>query len=112
MEIAVYNYTFRNEVLQRLQESIMDRELHYFASELTELGVMENDDMLQAINRAMQICRTNGIPVRAHFKSIYLSRGGQLFADWRLSDLGRKLVLLNGNPLNPVIARLQLEILK
>ena len=57
-------------------------------------------------------CCTANVPVAENFKPVYLSKNGEVICDWRVSTLGRQLILLNGNPAIAQVAKLQLELLQ
>ena len=99
-------------MLDRVGESVLDRNLKYLASELSGYGIESGHELKQAVERAMQVCQSAELSVRSNFKAIYVCIEGQLYKDWRLSELGRNLILLNASPANPYVARLQLELLK
>ena len=111
MNIVLYGEAVENKGYEYFRDCVYDAELQYRASDLESYGLHTFYEMEAAVERAMQVCRTLDLPVRAHFKVIYISQDHQLYCDWRLSALGRKLVLLNANPSNRYIARLQIELM-
>lgn len=101
-------------VLDDFEEAIHNRQLHFLASTLEHVGFQLPGQISQAVGRAIQICNNCGLPVREHFKVIYISDNGAhtVRIDWRLSKFGYMLVMLNGTPDNPAVAQTQLEMLK
>ena len=110
MNIVVYEKR-SSEAIDDFSKAVTDTELRYYASSLIELGIGSMDEIHGAIGRAMQICNALHVPARSHFKVIYLYKNGTLITDWRLSEMARKLILLNADPANPVVAKIQLRLL-
>ncbi|SFT41754.1 hypothetical protein SAMN05216474_0447 [Lishizhenia tianjinensis] len=110
MHIILYNSVNTNVDLNDLEEHLIDIDLRYRATELVTTGHMGFEEMQQAVKRAMNICKVAGVEVRKHFKAIYLCREGILLRDWRLSALARKLVVINGDPNNLYVAKVQIDL--
>ena len=111
MNITIYSNPYHHNGFEKFLESVFDRELKFLASELTMFGVGSPDDLSNAIDRAIEICYTAQIPIKQNFKPVYICDNGQVICDWRLSSLGKKLVLFNANPANPIVAKLQIQLL-
>lgn len=111
MNIVIYRQSIRNEIIEQFWEALRDVELKYLASDLNNYGLDYAGDIEDGVQRAIRICKAADIPIRPNFKPVYVSWDGHLVCDWRLSELGRKLVVLNANPSSPVVARLQLKLL-
>jgi len=105
--------TYSRSVLDDFVEAITDRELHYMASTLENVGFEPSEEITHAVERAMRICNNCGVPVREHFKTIYIADDAQhtVKKDWKLSKLAYSLAMLNGATDNPMVGRIQLEIL-
>ena len=110
MNIAIYQGETSHESLETFREILYGVDLKYLASDLASFGLENSEEMEKAVVRAIKACRAVRIPIRKNFKEIYVSQRGRVYRDWRLSALGRKLVLINANPSNPVVARLQVEL--
>lgn len=84
-------------------------ELTYYASEITELlGLPKNEDLQNAVNRAIKICSSLHISVDENFRTIFRFTGNALITDWKLSALACYLVTINADPSNPIVAKAQL----
>lgn len=112
MNITFYRDDSSKEILQEFLESVLDLDLKYLASDLTGYGFTLSNDLTEAVERAICVCRTAEISVRENFKPIYIFGDGQIICDWRISDLGQKLIILNANPCNPLVANYQLQMIK
>lgn len=86
--------------------------LQYRVSDFFDLGMEDEDELAEAINRAIRVCKSSGVSVEENFRSIYIVGEHGILRDWMLSILARRLILLNANPSNPIVARLQIKLLK
>ena len=100
-------------VLDEFMEALTDQELHFMASTLEDVGFEPSEEITHAVERAMRICNNCGVPVREHFKTIYIADEAQhtVKKDWKLSKLAYSLTMLNGATDNPIVGRIQLEML-
>jgi hypothetical protein len=111
MNIIVYKENYQAESLFDFEEFIFSAGLNHLASELFMYGLDDPSEMESALKRAMQACRALNIPVKRNFRPVYSYKNGEIIRDWKLSDFGKKLVLLNGDPNNPFVARMQVELI-
>ena len=104
-------YDYLDEVLanQEIRQVRHHQRLLYYASDiLTRMGDTSATDVDDTILRTMKICSALDIPIGDNFKKIYRYDGAKMTLDWRLSPLACYLLLLNGNPMNPSVAKVQL----
>lgn len=96
------------------EQAVRDRELTYDTSSLYKTAFEEWHDLYQAVERALTICRISGLPIRGHFKSIFVGDNSShtIRKDWRLSKLAYLLVLMNGASDNPMVSKLQIALIK
>jgi hypothetical protein len=95
-------------------DAIIDSTLLYRASGLGAIGVNCIEELNPAIDKAMVVCATYGLPVTSHFKKIYISsdHGDAATEDWMLSKFAYMLVTLNCSPSNPNVGRFQIELIR
>ena len=98
---------------REIEEAINDRKLLFKAGSLIEIGFASMPEVTAAVERAMKVCYNNGLDIQEHFKAIYISDNDKhtICRDWKLSKLAYTLVMINGACDNPMVGRLQLEIL-
>ena len=114
----------RNEIII-LENQPMPRHIRDFIEAIKELdmqftsasleNIYQSDrDMEMAIARAMRVCSNIGLPLERHFRRRYLANEilHTLETDWRMSKVAYCLTLMNGNPDNPMVGRIQWELLK
>ncbi|MFW6389290.1 MAG: hypothetical protein ACOCZI_01520 [Marinilabiliaceae bacterium] len=95
-------------------EQLMERDICYRAGTLRNRGFDLNEEIYDAVSRAMQIMGRSGYPLRQHFKKIYVwdESTGAVQPDWKLSRMAMALTVLNGPVDNPFVSRTQLALLK
>jgi hypothetical protein len=111
MNITIYRQE-RSQGLDDFVDAFTHRNLRYYASELQTLGLEMPGDIYVAVGRALKACQTLHIAANQHIKTVYLFRDGTIYSDWLLSPLGLKLVLLNADPTNAVVAKIQMRLLR
>lgn len=110
VNVVLYQERNMESAEEEWMDLLLDLQFTHLASELFVYG-FNTEELSEAIERSLNVCRTMGIPVRQNFKPVYIYRDTAIIKDWRLSDLGRKLVILNGNGKNPYVAKLQIQLL-
>jgi hypothetical protein len=85
--------------------------MKYGVQLLQSYGFNEKD-ISKAIERAIQVCNSQDINPRMHFRYYYkvdiLNR--QTTREWRMSKTGIYLTLCNGDPGNPYVGAFQLKL--
>jgi hypothetical protein len=101
---------FLEEVMvDELFSPLGEMDLLYYASDIMEkLGCEQEDEIDNAIQRVVQVCQSLNIPLKRNFKRIYRYDGNKMSTDWKLSSLASYLLMINGNPCNPNVAKAQL----
>lgn len=110
--IEVEQHSIPDGVRNFLQ-AVLEMDLCYTSRSLTNLYKTDMDLHL-AIRRVMRICLNAGMPLGKHFRAIYIFDGGNrtLKKEWKMSKIAYYLTLVDGSPDNPVVGRIQLEMLK
>lgn len=93
-------------------EAIVDRELLFRASSLENI-FKNTDEIYRAVGRAISIYCNNGLSIQHNFKTIYISDDDKkyIIKDWMLSKQAFYPTILNGDPGNLNVGRVQLELL-
>lgn len=102
-----------NASLDAFRNAIEDMRFLFKASKLYDTGMANSEEVIRAVEHAMKVCIISEIPVQQHFKAIYVANNQQkIMKDWMLSRLGFALVMLNGDPENPTVGKLQIELVR
>ena len=111
-DVIIYpSYTdLYSTVMDEVREILISRQLIHYAGSLIERCQLEEDELEKAVQKALVVCISAGITPAEHFKHVFIYEGDALKKDWLVSDMGLQLILLNANVSNPVIARLQVEL--
>ncbi|HEX6191633.1 MAG TPA: hypothetical protein VFZ42_04680 [Chitinophagaceae bacterium] len=94
-----------------LEDKLVDRNLMHYASSLLEKGLQDADELNMALCKALTALDSAQVPAYMHFKKVFVSRGHDIVTDWLVSTLALRLIMLNANVTNPVVAHLQIEVL-
>ena len=88
-----------------------DPVIHYvcYASELAEQLRLGEEALDDAIERAFKACAALSIPIRKNFKSVFRTCDDHLVTDWKLSALACYLIVINADPANHKVARMQVH---
>ncbi len=102
-------YDQRNDILNSFDFSNVP--LRHLASELMQEYGYEDNSLKVAMEQAFEMCVIMDIPIRTHFKKVYLYENGELRSDWMLSDVGSYLLLMNGDVHTPNVAKARMYML-
>ncbi len=95
---------------QDIEDLFFRRQCTHYVSQVLQPRIIAADDLEQAVTRAFKACALAGLPVHRHFQSIYVC-ADEIQKDWLVSDLAFQLIVLNASAANPIIARMQVELL-
>ena len=109
--IEFYDKNYHPQLIEFI-EAMVDRDLLFRASSL-ETVFKNSEEINRAVERAVTIYCNNNLPIQDNFKMIYISDDERKYVikDWMLSKQAFCLVMLNGDPGNLNIGRIQLELL-
>ena len=107
--LKIYDYLDEVLATQQIHQVKHQQRFLYYASDIMEkMGETSATDFNETLFRTMKVCRALEISIPENFKKIYRYDGDKLIIDWRLSSLASYLLLLNGNPMNPSVAKAQM----
>lgn len=107
--LKIYDYLDEVLATEKIKQTRRHQKLAYYASEIAErMGEASTNDFSDTLFRTFKICSALDIPIDENFKKIYRYDGQQMVMDWQLSSLACYLLMLNGNPTNPSVAKVQL----
>ena len=98
-------------ILQDFINSLENRKFKFYASDIFDESLTE-EEIHQAVQRAMQVCSSLNITINNHFKTVYKAIDEEIGIDWKMSALGAYLVLMNGDTKYQQVANFQLDILR
>ena len=65
----------------------------------------------KSLARAVHACQSTDIPVEDNFRALYWDIGQGLFPDWKMSELGAGLFIVNSETDKPQVAKAQMTLL-
>jgi hypothetical protein len=80
-----------------------------YASELVERLNVSEEDLDLAIERAFKACASLNISIKHNFKSVFRTAEDHLVTDWKLTPLACYLIVINADPANEQVARMQVH---
>lgn len=106
-EITVYSSGQSESAPGKFEEAMHDSMLRYSMRHLVLAGITAQQDITEAMQRAMHICFLAEINVKQHFKQVYVydESTGMTHTDWLMSKKGFNLTLMQSPSLNDQIAR-------
>jgi hypothetical protein len=112
--IVVYSSRFDNHshLFDEIEERFADKAMHHYASELLEKCLKDEQELETAMQRTMIALCGAHLSCREHVKKVFVSYGDSIRNDWLVSDLAFRLIIMNADVSNPIVARLQVEIVK
>ncbi len=111
-ELVIYNYDPTPEVIRDIEEMLINRKLRHLATDLALFGIDRPEEITEAIERAIEVCRMAGVPVAEHFKPVFFCRNNKVFRDWRLSDLALKLAIINAGIDHEFVCLTQVDLVR
>ncbi|MEO6760525.1 MAG: hypothetical protein ABIO24_13785 [Saprospiraceae bacterium] len=89
------------------EEALHHAQCCYSLHNCVAMGLAGPEEMLQALQKAAQVCGLAGINPQHHFKKIYLfdAETGATRVDWLMSKKGFNLVVTQAPLLNERVAR-------
>ncbi|MEO8406507.1 MAG: hypothetical protein ABI480_17985 [Chitinophagaceae bacterium] len=105
------SYHDRHPLLEEIEEQLNEQNLVYYASCLLEKGLPDEDELEAALQKAIMAVLAAGLFAHCHFRKIFVWDDHEMKTDWLVSDLGLRLILMNANVSNPLVARWQVEII-
>jgi hypothetical protein len=107
--LKIYDYLDEVLATQKIKQVRHRQKLAYYASDIMErMGDISAEDFADTLFRTFKICSALDIPINDNFKKTYRYDGEKLITDWQISSLACYLLMLNGNPMNPSVAKVQL----
>lgn len=111
-ELVLYTYSEKSSrLLEELEELINLKALSHHASSLLERGWYRETELAAALQKAIRSLSLAHLPAYRHFKKIFVSDHGQIKTDWLVSDLGMRMLIMHADDSDPMVARMQLEVL-
>ncbi|MEM8965222.1 MAG: hypothetical protein AAGE93_02320 [Bacteroidota bacterium] len=109
--ITIYHREPPTEAIKGFQSALFGRQLSRALYELHTLG-FGDEELHQALKRAMNACLALDLPIEQHFRCTYVCHRQAVVPSWKLSETAFRLVLLNANPIHPEVAQFQIKLIE
>ncbi len=102
-----------NEIIDRFQEVLKDKDLVFRTSDLYKAGIENQDVLNEALLKTIHILRLANLNTSHYIKRIYVTdiENGNTYLDWRMNKMTFFFVILNAESQNPVIVKWKSKIL-
>ena len=102
-----------NTLLEAIFDDIRSMDCRFQCFDLMESLGYENYYLFEpAIESAKKACLSLNIPLRYHFKSVFIYDGSSIHKEYLFSHLACYLITMNADSSMPAVARAQLYFLK
>jgi hypothetical protein len=95
---------------QDIEDLFFRRQCKHYVSQVLKKGIINANDLEQAVTRSITACILAGLPVHRHFQSVYVC-SEETQKDWLVSNLAFQLIMFNANAADVIIARMEAELL-
>lgn len=111
MKVTVYHkkYGHNGNGLRDFLDVLLVSRMKYLASDLVYEGVPK-EDIVQSVKDAMAVLDSANIKIEEHFRPVYTHIKGTLFKDFKMTQRGWYLVLLNLPPGSQFAHRIHISI--
>ena len=92
---------------QAFEDALYQSKCCYSLQNCVMIGMAAPEQMMEALQKAVQVCTLAGINARHHFSKIYLfdAATGATHIDWLMSKKGFNMVVMQSSLLNEQVAR-------
>lgn len=105
--ISLYSSTKFQLSISEFEDAFYNARRRYSLRHLVFSGDVTQENIMDALQKSIQICKLAGINSRHHFKKIYVydTALNTLCIDWRMSNKGFNLMVMQLPSLNEKLAR-------
>ena len=107
LEITLYSTEHRESAANEFEGAWHDSMLRYSMRHIVLAGITSQENIMKALQRAMEVCSLADINVKHHFKQVFIfdEATGITHADWLMSRKGLNLIIMQSPSLNEHIAQ-------
>ena len=103
-------FDFNGDELHEVEDRIICGSLTHYASSLLQKCFHDKVELEWSLQKTLAALRAANQPISKHFRTVFVC-GNELRLDWMISDLGLRLLLINADVTNPIVASLQVQLL-
>lgn len=108
--VMVLGWSSAHSALEQYLESVHSASLNHYASEVfKEMGHTDLQEFEEIMNRTILALKAARMPQEQHLKLTFRVSDRYIFKDWKISDLSRHLIMINGSPSHEFVARYQIK---
>jgi hypothetical protein len=106
-EITVFPVRNNEFMMNEFEEALQNSMRKYSLRHLNFMDGISQEQLLEALQKSMQVCRLAGISSVQHFKKIYVydPEISTMHIDWRMTKKGLNLMIMQTPSINEKMAR-------
>jgi hypothetical protein len=106
-EIAVFSLRQNPFMMNDFEEALQNSMRRYSLRQLNFMEDISEEQVLEALQKSMQVCRLAGVNSVQHFKKIYVydPEMSSMQIDWRMTKKGLNLMVMQTPSMNEKLAR-------
>jgi hypothetical protein len=106
-EISVFHLRDNHFINNEFEDALQNSRLRYSLRHLNFMDDISQEQIMEALQKSMQVCHLAGINSIQHFKKIYVydSEVSTMSIDWRMTKKGLNLMIMQTAPVNEKMAR-------
>jgi hypothetical protein len=106
-EIAVFSLRNNPFMMNDFEEALQNSMRRYSLSHLNLMDDISEEQLLEALQKSMKVCRLAGVNSVQHFKKIYVydPEVSSMQIDWRMTKKGLNLMIMQTPSMNEKMAR-------
>ena len=105
--VTHYSSTIHPLIENEFEDAFYNSRLQYSLRHVAIIENISQEDLMDALQRSLQICRLAGFNSKHHFKKIYVfdSTSGVMYTDWLMNKNGFNLMVMQLSSLSEKRAR-------
>lgn len=109
---AIIKYILEiNQAIEQFDEAYYHSKMTHYASEIIADYNLSDTEFSEALERTYNVFNTLNLNTDHHIRKIYKTENHQIVYDFKLSPQAYALLLLNSSTHNPLIAKIQYELI-
>ena len=100
--ITLYSSSINDFVISEFEEAYYNSKKLYSINQLTITGSFSEEQVIEALKKALLLCKLAGININQHFKRVYVydEKNETMFVDYRMSKRAFNLLMMQSPSLN------------
>jgi hypothetical protein len=111
MDLVLYTADEPDMFSNEIEDALLVHTLTHYAGRLIGKAMKNAEDLETALAKSITAVAAAHLPAAHHFRRVYVSDVTGIRTDWLVSDLGLRMLILNADVSNPLVAQLLVNLL-